>query len=420
MASAIAEPGEVLADAAVQQVLIDGLEDMVAGERALVLVPDKTRAIPLGKLFPMLAKALHRAASVDVMVALGTHPPLPLDQLLGHLGLADHDGRPVPRVFNHDWADPSVLASIGTLSMGHIRDVAGPDWHPSLGGDLVVRVNRAAIQADRVIVVGPTLPHEVAGFSGGAKYIFPGIAGPEMIDVMHWLGALHGAMATIGQQQTPVRRLIDRALALLPTPVSLVALVTPSSRTGFAGMFVGDLAPAWQQSVRLADELHTVWLDHPYERVISCPLPIYDELWTAAKAMYKLEAAVADGGELIIYAPQLSNVSHTHGRQIFTVGYHVLEYFIKQWPHFKDFPLAVLAHSTHVKGAGTFEAQVERPRIDVRLATGISEADCERLNLGYTSPTLDPARAGDDVLVVPRAGEVVYKLAGMPARPDRS
>ena len=197
------------------------------------------------------------------------------------------------------------------MSAERLKEVAGATWHSSLGGDLVVRVNKAAVEADRVVIVGPTLPHEVAGYSSGAKYLFPGISGPEMIDVMHWLAALSGILATIGVKETPVRALIRQAASLLPTPVSTVALVTDGAGGGdsIAGIYAGDLEGAWSASVAQAERLHTTWVDRPYNRVISCALPIYSELWTAGKAMYKLEPAVADGGELVIYAPHLSTVS---------------------------------------------------------------------------------------------------------------
>jgi nickel-dependent lactate racemase len=382
--------------------LASGLETTVAGEDVLVLVPDHTRRIPLDRILPALSQVLHRAKGVRVMVALGTHPPLPAEDLAALAVLI-----PAP-VLNHAWQDDRELVSVGAISADQIRQTAGVIWHPSLGGPLDVRINRAAVEADRVVIVGPTLPHEVAGYSGGAKYLFPGISGPEMIDTMHWLGALTGVMGTIGRADTPVRALIDQAAALLPTPVSLVAAVTHDA--DLAGLFVGGIETAWASSVELAEGLHTVWLDRPFERVVSRPLPIYGELWTAAKAVYKLESAVADGGELIVHALALDTVSRTHGAGIFEVGYHVMPYFLEQWDRFGKVPLAVLAHSTHVKGAGSYVDGREQARIDVRLATGISPDDCRRLNLGYTDPD-DPTLTADSrTLVVPDSGEVLYRV----------
>jgi lactate racemase len=415
--SATAEAGQALGYDEIADVLAVALEDAVAGENVLVLVPDRTRNLPLAELFPVVAAALHRAARIDLMVALGTHPAMAESQIRDLIGLPEGGLGSLATISNHDWSNPSVLRPIGTVSGERLQEVAGATWHNSLGGDLIVRVNKAAVEADRVVIVGPTLPHEVAGYSSGAKYLFPGISGPEMIDVMHWLAALSGILATIGVKETPVRALIRQAASFLGTPVINVALVTDGAGGGdnIAGIYAGDLEGAWSASVAQAERLHTTWVDRPYNRVISCAMPIYSELWTAAKAMYKLEPAVANGGELIIYAPDLSTVSLVHGKDIFAVGYHVLAYFLEQWERFTNVPRAVLAHGTHVKGAGSFDVatSTEHPRIEVKLASQISREDCARLNLGYIDPSsVDPSSGGadDGTLVVPRSGEMLYRV----------
>jgi len=143
---------------------------------------------------------------------------------------------------------------------------------------------------------------------------------------------------------------------------------------------------------------------------------MYDDIWTAAKGMYKLEPVIEDGGEVIIYAPHITEFSYTHGETLAKIGYHVRDYFVGQWDRFKDYPGGVLAHSTHLRGIGAYDAvHGERPRIDVTLATGISRERCLAHNLGY----LDPAsiniddwknREDEGILVVPKAGELLYQL----------
>jgi hypothetical protein len=131
--------------------------------------------------------------------------------------------------------------------------------------------------------------------------------------------------------------------------------------------------------------------------------------------MYKLEPVVADGGELIIYAPHISEVSVTHGEIIKKIGYHVRDYFVKQMDKFQDIPGGIMAHSTHVKGAGVYENGVEKPRVNVVLATAIPEEMCRKINLGYRDPaTIDPVdwqnRESEGYLYVPKAGEILYRL----------
>jgi nickel-dependent lactate racemase len=276
-----------------------------------------------------------------------------------------------------------------------------------------VQINRAALENDTILIVGPTFPHEVVGFSGGAKYLFPGISGPEMINVTHWMGALMTILNTIGIEPTPMRAMIHRAASTIPTPVTLASLVVDGG--GLAGLFVGAVEEAFHAAALLSARRHIIWLDRPYKRVLSHAPPMYDELWTGAKAMYKLEPGIADGGEVIIHAPHLAEVSAVHGHHLYQTGYHVRDYFLKQWDRFKDVPLGVLAHSTHLKGSGTYENGIETPRIRVTLASQISPEDCARLNLGY----MDPARIiidewenreDEGILFVPKAGEYLYRL----------
>jgi nickel-dependent lactate racemase len=144
---------------------------------------------------------------------------------------------------------------------------------------------------------------------------------------------------------------------------------------------------------------------------------MYDDIWTAAKGMYKMEPAIADGGEVIIYAPHIDEVSYTHGHLIDEVGYHVRDYFLKQWDRFQHYPGGVLAHSTHLRGMGAYDVatQKESPRIKVTLATRIPKDRCERLSLGYLNPDeIDleswKNQTDEETLLVPKAGEMLYRV----------
>ena len=416
VASAQAPAGQLLAKGQVKETLERGLSGTLINQRMLVLIPDHTRTVPLPLLFRTVVDVLHDAKQLDFMVALGTHPPLSEAQLLKLVGLTPEERAGRYRhvgLLNHTWNDPETLVSIGILTQAEVKAIAGEKWHPTLGGDVDIRINRAALTYDHILILGPTFPHEVVGFSGGAKYLFPGISGSEMINVTHWLGALSGVRGTIGIKNTPVRAMIHAAAERMPTPVTLCALVVEGEE--LSGMFIGDHLTAWSAAADLSSERHIVWVDKPFERVLSWAPPMYDELWTAGKAMYKLEPALAEGGELIIYAPHLDTVSHVHGKYIYEIGYHVLPYFLAQWERYKHVPLGVLAHSTHVRGDGKFEEGIEHPRADVALSTQLSPEDCQRLALSYLDPdTLNlksfKNREDEGVLFVPKAGELLYRL----------
>jgi lactate racemase len=276
-----------------------------------------------------------------------------------------------------------------------------------------VTINKLALEYDLLLIIGPTFPHEVVGFSGGNKYLFPGIAGQEVLDMFHWLGALITNPSIIGVKDTPVRAVIDKAASLVPTERKCASLVVEGS--ALAGLFLGTPEEAWAAAADLSDQLHVVYKDRAFDSVLSCAPAMYDELWVGAKCAYKLEPVVADGGELIIYAPHIREISVVHGALIRQLGYHVRDYFLAQMDRFAAFPRGVIAHSTHVKGIGTFAGGVERPRINVTLATGISEAECRAVNLGFRDPrTIDPQawahREDEGRLLVPKAGETLFRL----------
>jgi nickel-dependent lactate racemase len=383
------------------------------GRRLLVLIPDGTRTMPMSLMWDAIEAAVGpRVAALDYLVALGTHQPMTDDQLSRLVGRPVVNGMAGRRhVFNHEWSKPETFATAGTIQAAEIRELS----EGRLDRDVVVAVNRLVFEYDHVLICGPVFPHEVVGFSGGNKYLFPGIAGADIINFTHWLGALIGNYHVIGTGDTPVRAVINRAAALIERPVSCLALVV--THDGLNGLYFGAAIDAWRAASELSAQTHIVTVDAPFTRVLSIMPEMYDDLWTAAKGMYKLEPAVADGGEIVIYAPHISEVSYTHGGVIDEVGYHCRDYFLAQWPRFSGYPGGVLAHSTHVKGLGSYDAAtgVETPRICVTLATGIPEARCRRINLGYCDPAsirLDEwtGREHEGVHVVPRAGEMLYRI----------
>ena len=412
---AVSESGVLTHDAA-REVLAQGLGGRFTGQRMLVLIPDHTRTLPLPALFRMVVEILHDVRQLDFMVALGTHPPLAEESLCRLVGISADERRTSFRhvgLLNHAWDDPEALTSLGIIGRDEIKLIAGASWHPSLPDEVDIRINKAVLAYDQILILGPVFPHEVVGYSGGAKYLFPGVSGPDVINATHWLGALATVVGTIGIKETPVRAMIHAAAQRLMTPVTLAALVVEGRE--LAGIFVGDRNEAWNAAADLSARRHIRWCARPFQRVLSCAPPMYDELWTAAKAMYKLEPAVAAGGEVVIYAPHLDVVSHVHGKYIYEVGYHILPYFLNDWERFKQVPLGVLAHSTHVRGSGVMAGSVEKANIRVTLASKISPEDCARLNLGYLDPAqIHPAdwqnHEDEGILYVPKAGEMLYRV----------
>ncbi|UCC67399.1 MAG: DUF2088 domain-containing protein [Armatimonadota bacterium] len=408
----------LLTDAEVRSTVLDALGQAdVGGRRVLVIIPDHTRTAPIGQLFRLIHQVWSpKAAQLDCLIALGTHPPMSGEMILQRLEMTPEERRTTfanTRLLNHLWKDPGALTEIGVMSASEIGEITDGRFEMEVG----ITVNRMIFDYDLLLIVGPVFPHEVVGFSGGNKYLFPGIAGQRIIDFFHWLGAVITNPVIIGNKWTPVRKVVDRAAAMVSVPRLCISLVVKEER--LAGLYFGRPEDSWSQAADLSQKLNIVYKDKPFQTVLSCAPEMYDDIWTAGKCMYKLEPVAADGGTLIIYAPHVTQVSVSHGAIIERVGYHTRDYFLKQWDKFKQYPWGVLAHCTHVKGIGTFENEVEKPRVNVVLATQIRPEVCEKINLGHLDPnSIRPEdyadREDEDVLYVPKAGETLFRLRDAP------
>ncbi|MGD0615909.1 MAG: lactate racemase domain-containing protein [Verrucomicrobiota bacterium] len=388
------------------------------GKRVLLIVPDNTRTAPVGLIFKTLHRQIASAThAFDVLVALGTHPPMTEEAINQRLEISAAERRRSygdVHFFNHEWDNPAGLKEIGVIPAEDISELTGGLFSM----DVPVEINKLVFNYDRILLIGPVFPHEVVGFSGGNKYLFPGVGGPKILNFFHWLGAVCTNPMIIGNKWTPVRKVVDRAGAMVAVDKLCFAMVVAPDKS-LVGLFAGTPEGAWADASELSGKVHVTRKPHPFKTVLSCAPPMYDEMWVAGKCMYKLEPVVADGGELIIYAPHVREISVTHGRLIQEIGYHCCDYFLKQWDRFKEYPWGVLAHSTHVRGIGTFENHVEKCRIQVTLATGIPEAACRKINLGYRDPqSLRPGdfanREDEGILLVPKAGEMLFQLEQPP------
>lgn len=389
----------------------------IDGKRVLLIIPDGTRTAPVGLMFKTIHEQIaSRVKALDIIIALGTHQPMSEEAINTRLEISAQERAKKysrVRVLNHAWDDENQLAHIGTIPSNEIAELS----NGLFSMDVPVTINKAIFDYDLLIIIGPVFPHEVVGFSGGNKYLFPGIGGPEILNFFHWLGAVVTNPKIIGNKWTPVRKVVDRAGALVTIPKLAFCMVVGGKE--LRGLYAGTPEAAWSSAADLSDQVNVHYKDRPFATVLSrCP-EMYEDLWTGGKCMYKLEPVIADGGELIIYAPHIKEVSVTHGRLIEEIGYHTRDYFLKQWDKFKDYPWGILAHSTHVRGIGVFEDGTEKPRVQLTIASQIPPEVCAKINVGYRDPnSINIAdfenREDEGVLYVPKAGEMLYRLKNPP------
>ena len=414
-ATRIGGPDQVLTTEEVQAFIRSSLDAAdLDGRSVCLVIPDGTRSSPL----PMLLEAVHgaltgRVSRLTALIALGTHQAMSDAAIAKHLGYGPgglEATYPGMTVINHEWWKPETFVTLGTIGADRVGELT----HGLLATPAVVSLNRAMVDHDVALVVGPVFPHEVVGFSGGNKYFFPGIAGPEIIDLTHWVGALITSAEIIGSRGiTPVRALINEAADMIPSQKLALCVVAKSGTPDLHAATFGSTEAAWAAAAEVSAQTHVRYLDAPVKRVVSIIPTKYEDIWTAAKGFYKLEPVVADGGEVILYAPHVTQISETHP-EIYEIGYHCRDYFVKQWDRFKHVHWGVLAHSTHLRGAGTYdEVEGERCRLDVTLVTGIPEEKVRGANFGYVAPEdfdLAAYEADPETLVVPNAGEILFRL----------
>jgi lactate racemase len=405
----------IIDESRIREIIVSGTPALLyTGKRVLVLTPDTTRTCPLPLMIRCIQDIIGTKAGVlDFMVALGTHTPLAEGRILALYGISGQERNSRyrnTRFFNHRWDLPGTLTRVGWIEENEMAEISGG----RLCERVPVDINRTIFDYDLILILGPVFPHEVVGYSGGAKYLFPGISAGEFLHAFHWLGAIVTCPGTIGIKHTPVREVINRAMRLIEVPVHCLAMVV-KSRQELYGLYCGDWRESWSQAADLSEKVHVIWKDRPYHTVFGVCPPMYDEIWTGGKVMYKLEQVVADSGRLIIYAPHITEVSRTWGRYMEKIGYHVRDYFLARPDQFTDIPRGVLAHATHVRGIGTMENGIEKPRIEVILASAISTEMCRKINLGYLDPAaVNPDafrnREAEGVLFVEKAGEILHRL----------
>ncbi|HKR11217.1 MAG TPA: lactate racemase domain-containing protein [Pyrinomonadaceae bacterium] len=401
---------------ALTAIVRDALAVVQPGERVLAIIPDKTRDDNTDLLFPIANRFLRErgVACFDALVAQGTHPPMTEQQKFAKIGLQDFAGR----IFDHCWDRADEIVTLGELSAETVNSLT----HGLIDRAVPVTINKllAAGVYGTVLVFGATVPHEVAGFAGGAKYFFPGVAGPELTHTTHWLGALAGIENIIGHIETPTRRLIEAAAELIPARVISLNSVVSRNDAGQLvtyALFAGDIRESFRRAAAVSREVHIRYTGRKYQRVIALLDQHYDELWVGGKASYKLGAIVEDAGELIIYAPHLTKISETHGALIEKYGYAPLESVRDMLGVSQELRenLCIAAHLVHVSYAGRTNAEGKIvPRYRITMATGLDEETCRRVNLGYLDHrTFNyKALASDpDTLIVVDAGRDLYRVS---------
>jgi nickel-dependent lactate racemase len=386
--------------------------------RVLAVIPDKTRDDNTHILFPAAARFLaNRTSTIEVLVAQGTHSPMSDAEKLTKIGIVDRTDFPnLTGLHDHRWDKPEDLIEIGELDRDHVREITDG----LLDETIPLAINKLAGSGefDAILIFGATVPHEVAGFAGGAKYFFPGISGAALTHKTHWIAALATIERVIGRIETPTRHMIEAAADHVPGEV--IAFTSVCSRTSddrlrTHALFGGDFRRSIRAAAAVSRQVHVKYTGRRYKRVAALLDEHYEDLWLGGKASYRLGGVIEPGGELIIYAPRLKCISETHGAEIERFGGYAPIETVKELVARSgelQSNLCVAAHLAHVAYAGRVgEDGGYVPRYRIVLASQVDEETCRRVNLGYVDPAsfdVESYRDDPDTLIVERAGRDLY------------
>lgn len=272
------------------------LRDIVGPADTLaVAVPDITRAMPSSRLLPWLFEELPHVdpGSVTILIGTGTHRANTREELSQMLGEAVVD-RYI--VVNHYSRDPATMKRAGTSTFGY-----------------EVFFNRHYVEADRRILMGFIEPHFMAGFSGGYKAVFPGLANLEAILRYHGYGNIAHPRSTWGiLQGNPTQAHVRAGGSLLP--VDFLINVTLNNRREITRFFCGDVVEAHEVGSAFSRETAMAGVDEAYPVVVTTNsgYPLDLNLYQAVKGMTAADAITRPGG-LIVTAARCNDGFPEHG-----------------------------------------------------------------------------------------------------------
>lgn len=344
-----------ISDSELKSALLDSIKGKSL-KKVLILPPDYTRMYSgAGKITAIYYEALKDICEVDIMPALGTHEPMTKEECLAFFG----EGVPFEKIIVHNWRKDVV--KIGEVPGEFVSEVS-----EGLVSDKIdVEVNKLIVDRsyDLIISVGQVVPHEVVGMANYSKNIFVGCGGSNMINSSHMLGAFYGMERIMGKDHSPVRKVFDYAQEnfLRDIPIMFVLTVTTNKgdETYIHGLFIGSQRDVFEEAVSLSQQINLTYVDEPFKKaVVYLDGREFKSTWLGNKAVYRTRMAMADGGELIILAPEVKKFGEDaeNDRLIRKYGYIGREKVLKLVEENEDLKnnLSVAAHLIHGSSDGRF------------------------------------------------------------------
>lgn len=399
-----------ISDSELSKYLDKTLSRFTAGKKVqkiLIVPPDFTRFYSMsGKITSMLYAKLKDSCTVDILPALGTHMPMTEKELNDMF-----EGIPHDRFFVHDWKNDVV--KIGEVPKEFVNEVS----EGLVNEKMDVEVNKMFLDKtyDLIISVGQVVPHEVVGMANYTKNIVVGIGGNNMINKSHMLGAFYGMERMMGRDHSPVRKVFDYAQEKYLSSFPLFYILTVTTQNGpsadIHALYAGNGRDAFEAGVKDSLEKNFTFLDEePEKMVVYLDEREFKTTWVGNKAIYRTRMAIAEGGELIILAPEVKRFGEDdeNDRLIRKYGYIGRENILKKVDENDDLKnnLSVAAHIIHGSSDGKFNISYA-----VRHMTKeeIEKANFKYLDYDETVKKYDPKKLKDGFNYV--NGEKIFYIS---------
>ena len=414
-----------LTEEQLKEIVKESLKNFSSVKKVLLIHPDYTRTDFTDKLILFIYKELKNKGmtQIDSLNAGGTHRSMTEEEIRSKLALSSQIN--FDNYYNHEYNNSQRLVTVGEIPASFVAEKTQGE----LSQSIQVVVNKLVTEDyDLIIALSGTLPHEAAGYAGGLKVFFPGISGPEVIDLLHWAAVLIGIPKIIGTVDNPAREVINKGSSYIfdkikaPTISFNMVFEEKGHSVIPKGLYIGEgfngFIEAYEKAAKTSSKLHVIYINKPLNTVVQVIDVSYDEIWTAGKGSYKLQSpgVMAPGGEIIIYAPHI-NCFHSRPEMdlaLRQIGYHCKGYVKKYLKSNPDFSKNIAAHVINVRGAGSFDVNSGKEEFDfkVTLATGIPQEVCKSVGLGYKNP--DSIRKEDFIgpgkLWIENGGKYLYKI----------
>ena len=346
-------------------------------ERLLLIPPDHTRLNSrAGEITAYIYNKLKDSCIINIMPALGTHFPMTEEQCHMMFG----DSIPMDTYLPHDWRN--ALVELGEIPSPRISELS----EGKLDFSMQVAVNKELIEGnyDLILSIGQIVPHEVIGMANYTKNILIGVGGGDTINKSHYLGAVYGMERIMGETDSPVRAVLNEGFDKYVRPKTntqfiLTVIGKEEDELVMRGVYMGDDDDTFAEACELSRAVNLDNVSKPIQKcVVYLDPEEFTSTWLGNKSIYRTRKAMANGGELIVLAPEL----HTFGedpeidRLIRKYGYLGTDVTLKDVKENEELAnnLSAAAHLIHGTSDGRF---------NITYCPGDQVSEEEIVSVGY-------------------------------------